>query len=211
MAAPARVHRYQEEISKLKALLSGQVDIGSLNDAGSPKKEEPRRRSIGGNDASDPEAVAAKEAQIRAELEEEKQQEIREIEARMQSEYDSKLSDLEAQFNQTGVDHDVLEKQFAELTEDYEAKRAVVESGVVVSEEQVQQAMTEAGMDKGAVAASGGGAANAAQAPRTKPAGRAATVIGADGTPVIALHMEDGSYIKATLGEDGQLRQVPLR
>eukprot|EP00039_Didymoeca_costata_P005568 m.82575 g.82575 ORF g.82575 m.82575 type:complete len:1374 (+) comp12876_c0_seq2:187-4308(+) len=107
----ALLREYQEEITKLKAMLAGKVPLQEPNSSPQATKQY-------------------NEEKLRLQMEEKKRSEVQEIEAKLQEEYDNKLAELEARFGQN-ADPDKLEEEFTRITEDYETKKANIQvSGV---------------------------------------------------------------------------------
>ena len=179
----ALLREYQEEIKKLKAMLSGDgVDLDALQ-AQAAASPDRRRRSTTPQDNS---ALIAK-------MEAEKEAELAAVEQRLKQDYDSKIATLQAKLADPNVDHAQLEREFAEVTQNYETNK--------VQAAEDHRASTATPDFALAAAASGG-------QPSQTAGGGVYTVIGPDGNPVISLKSADGSFIKATIGDDNQLHPV---
>lgn len=174
----ALLREYQEEIKKLKAMLSGDgVDLDALQ-AQAAASPDRRRRSTTPQDNS---ALIAK-------MQAEKEAELAAVEQRLKQDYDSKITALQAKLADPNVDHAQLEKEFAEATQDYQSNK---------EQAAADHRAATASPDFALAAAASGGHGDGVH-----------TVIGPDGNPVISLKSADGSFIKATIGADNQLHPV---
>ena len=193
----ALLRQYAEEIEALKKMLAGQLGVDDLSKMLNPAAEEPGGRQRASQQAA-PAPAGVNEEELRSKYEQEKASEIASMEKRLKGEYDSKLAVLEDKLmNSTGGDDVQLQEEYDQLTKEYENRRASVEISV-------QEDMQSAGSSptKADAASSDGGMRN------ITTQGRPATVIGPDGNPVVALVDDNGTFIKATVSEDGQLRPL---
>lgn len=188
----------QDQIKQLKAMLSGQMppDMAAIagGSAGSsPAKDEGRRRAS---------ASQASNAEFREQMEREKAAEIAAVEERLKADYEAKLASIESKAGAPGVSDEALEKELIQVEEEYENSRATATAAIISKVDASELAVED-------FDGNGGGGGGAKKVRRSSaPSLRPATVLDAGGNPVVALQAADGTFLKATLSEDGQLQPV---
>jgi hypothetical protein len=153
----------QEQIKQLKAMLGGKMppDMSSLGKPAEEKRASPNRRSSANDD------------DFREQMKREKATEIAEVERRLKDDYESKLSAIEQKAGTGTLGDAELEQELMQVEQEYEHNRTSAKTAIIKKLDQNELELQDMEMEGDEIQAT--------------TSGRPATVIGADGRPVVAL------------------------